>query len=496
MPDPNDYRPTTTTRGRRRRIYPRLALSLALRSIGRGPAVPLLAALTLGLGFGAASSIYGVYTGFDRALPVPDGSDVQRVRVLDTRGRAVPVTVRDTATLVDATDSFEQLGAFATTGWTVRVGERGAARIAGAAMTPAAFALLRVEPQIGRLPRAGDTDAIVVSHEFWSEYLEEDEAALGAGVLIEGTVYTLIGVMPPGHRFPFNQRAWTMLDERSEQPVELVARLAPGRTAAQAATDVERVLEGERSAAGVEVPDLRVDVLGFTRERGESGENAALATLLSLVVALVLVSCSNVSNLLLARALARSEQLLVHAALGAGPGQLVVQMFLEALLISLAGAVAGLGLASVAIRYIETTLAGNWGYYWMRVAFEPRVVLFTLALAVFTGLAAGLVPALRLGPGGSSGGAQVRSRRSHRGFAPQPVFGVVERAGCLLVFRSGHRHAAGGRVAALAGGGRLSRRSGVRGGGVVERRGLRRCRQSTRLPPGSSRRSRRRRPGR
>jgi predicted permease len=378
-------------------VHPRLALLLAVRSIRRAPGLPLAAAMTLGLGFGAAASIYGVYSGFDRPLPVPGGAAVYRVRVLDERGRAVAVTARDAEVLGAATSSFEALGAFATETWTVRVGEKGAVRVTGASMTPAAFELLRVGPRLGRAPGAGDEQALVVSHDFWRHHLEADQEAIGQALRVDGVERLVVGVMPANHRFPFNQGAWTLLDESAEEPVELVARLSPGVTPAQAATDVERVLEGPRFAAGLEVPDLRVDVLGFTQERGESGESAALATLLALVVALVLVSCSNVSNLLLARALARAELLTVHAALGAGPVQLVVQMFVEALLISLAGALAGLGIAAIAIGYIETTLSGHWGYYWMQVRFELGVVAFTLALAVLTGLVAGLTPAIRLG---------------------------------------------------------------------------------------------------
>ena len=86
----------------------------------------------------------------------------------------------------------------------------------------------------------------------------------------------------------------------------------------------------------------------------------------------------------------------VHAALGAGPAQVAVQMLVEALLIALAGALVGLWVAATAINYIETTLSGHWGYYWMAVRFEWGVVLFTLALAVLTVLVSGVMPALRL----------------------------------------------------------------------------------------------------
>lgn len=202
--------------------------------------------------------------------------------------------------------------------------------------------------------------------------------------------------MPEGHRFPFNQDLWTVLEEATVGTIETVVRIRADSNPELAAADAGRILEGLRSERGSESLGLRVEVPGFTEKRGESGEAAGLAALLALVVALVLVSCSNVSNLLFARALARADRLVIHAALGAAPAQVALQMFCEALLISVGGAAVGLGLSALAIDYIESTLSGHWGYYWMAVRFEPGVVAFTLSLAVITGVISGVMPALRL----------------------------------------------------------------------------------------------------
>ena len=197
--------------GSTRSLHWGLSLRLALRGLRRAPATPLFAALTLALGFGAAAAIYGVYTGFDRPLPVPDGDQVQRIRVLDTRGRAIELQLYDFTALRAGSDAFDELGAFATRGATLRSGDRGAVHAQGAAMTPSAFHLLRVPLHRGRLPRGEDLDAVLLGHRLWADYLDGDEGVLGRPLLIDGVRHVVVGVMPSGHRFPFNQDFWTVL---------------------------------------------------------------------------------------------------------------------------------------------------------------------------------------------------------------------------------------------------------------------------------------------
>jgi len=377
-------------------LHPVLAVRLALRGLRHSPGVALAAALTLGLGFGAAAAIYGVYHGFGRSLPVPGGDEVRRIRVLDERGADVALTLDDLAALASDSSAFAILGGFRAGDVSVSAPGRPVARTSYAAITPEVARILGVAPYLGRPLDPADPSGMLVSYELWTDYLEGDESVLGEVLRTGEEERTLIGVMPEGYRFPFNQDVWWIIDPRDEEAIEPVARLAAGVDARRAAAEVEGLLDARRAERDVDSPAVRAEVLGFTAKRGEGGERLALATLLMLVVALVLVSCSNVSNLLFARALGRANLLAVHAALGAGPAQMVLQMFLESVFIALGGAIVGLGLAAAAISYIESTLSGNWGYYWMAVRFDPGVVLFTLALAVVTGVLSGMVPAVRL----------------------------------------------------------------------------------------------------
>ncbi len=385
-------------RYRGRGLKPFLALVLTVRNIRRQPGVPVLAAITLGLGFGAAAAIYGTYAGFSRPLPVADGKDVRWVRVLDERGRGVALDIVDLESVRSATQSFAQLGAVTTGSASVRAARGYPVRVPSVAMTAQVFELLGEMPQLGRLPTADDElTGIVISDDLWRDHFAADRGVVGKEVRVDGAVRVIVGVMPAGHRFPFNHDLWALLDPSTPgNNFEMVGRLAPAATPTRASEEVRSLLEARRYADDEGAPGLRVEVPRFTEKRGEGGEKMILATMLVLVIALVLVSCSNVSNLLLGRALARADLLAVHAAIGAGPSQVFLQMLVEALVISLAGAVVGLGLATAAIDYIQSTLSGHWGYYWMRVQFEPSVVFFTLGLAVVAGTLSGLLPAIRL----------------------------------------------------------------------------------------------------
>lgn len=377
----------------RARIHPLLALRLAARNIVRQPGVPVAAALTLALGYGAAASIFGVYHGFGRPLPVPAGEDVVRLRVAEPDGVRMMLGRDQLDLLASVTDLFLSVGAFAGDSSIIAGDDLPPRRVTSARMTPEAFVALDVAPALGALPPA-DSGAVVLAHDLWVEAFEADPAVVGRVVRVGGRSVDVAAVMPPGFAFPYRQQLWLPMD-RSDPDVagELVARLVPGVSTAQAS----RMLEARWNAsfADAEGETARTLVDGFTDARGEGGEELALLALLSLVIALLLVSCSNVSNLMLSRAVTRSRSLALHAAIGAGPGQVCLQMLTETLLIALGGAALGLVGASGAVRYIEGTLAPHWGYYWMRVQMEPAVAGFTLLLAAGTALVAGMLPAVR-----------------------------------------------------------------------------------------------------
>lgn len=385
---------TRTLPGRARRIRPLLTARLAARSVAYRPGIPLLATVTLAVGFGAAAGIFSVYVGFQMPLPVPDGARVVQVRITDPGGETELVDA-DVRRGWASAEGLAGIGAYRAAPRVLSVPGRGTVRVAGAALEADAFRLLEVAPAIGRLPEAGDLDAVLLSDALWRDLLEGDPAVVGRAVDLDGRAGVVVGVMPPEFGFPFSERLWTLLPGDDREPAPVVARLADGVALDVVAARLQGRLREIRTGAPDAEP-ARVRVLGFTRERGEGGEAVGLIALLILVMALLVVSATNVANLLLVRAGGRARVLAVHVAMGARPGQVAFQLLAEALLIAFAGALVGLGLAAVGVRYVESTLSGHWGYHWMEVAMRPSVLTFTLGLAFVTAGACGIAPALRL----------------------------------------------------------------------------------------------------
>jgi putative ABC transport system permease protein len=317
--------------------------------------------------------------------------------------------------------ALEDLGAFAVREVTFAGGDLPPLRLPAAAVSPEVFRILRTAPLLGRLPDGtGDADApmVVLAYHLWRTAFGTDREVIGRTVSLDGRPVTVIGVMPEGFAFPFGQDLWMPLELPTDTGVELVGRLGRGASPESAAAELKAILIRSTDTGGRAADNVRVRVLGFTEARAEGGEQIALLALFIIVFALMLLSCTNVSNLLLARSMGRAQELAVHGALGARPWNLVVQMLAESLLIALAGGATGLVLAGVAIRYIEGTLAANWGFYWMRVSLDVTVVLFVGAAMVLTALFSGTLPArqaARSDPGTILAGARVSLERIGQG---------------------------------------------------------------------------------
>ncbi len=389
------------------KLRPGPAARLALRSFRRRPASALAAVVTLALGIAAAATIYAVLHGFTRPLPVPGGAEVVQIRPLAARGgEDVSVGSDVLATWADA-PVLAEVGAFSVRSPLVRAGGDAPVRVQAAELSPEVFRLLRVQPSLGRLPRAAGDDEpveVLVGARTAGALLGSDGAVLGRTLYIGDRPAVIVGVMPEGFGFPYSQSFWWVSSELGRRPpavgapgtggVELVARLASGVSPALAARQLSERLARLRGIREPGADPVKVEVKGFTRDRGEGGEVVALSALLGLVLLLVLVSTANVANLFLTRSEERAHLLTVHAALGAGPGQVALQLLGESLILSLVGGLVGLAAGSVAVSFIQRTLAANWGFFWMKVTVDPPVVAFTLVLAVVLAVASGAAPAL------------------------------------------------------------------------------------------------------
>ena len=377
------------------------AFRLALRGLVRAPGTSLLAIGVLVLGLAAPVTFFSLLVGAIRPLPVPGGDRLIRVEVTQpvTGGGVVPVTLQDLE-LLQGSGSLESLGAFRVVDGTLVDPERAAARISAAVLTPEVLPLLQTEPALGRIPTSEEAEiGILLGFELWQDSYEGDPGVLGRDVLFNGENRVVTGVLPEGFGFPFSQNAWMLLESGVvvQDPVELVGRLAGG-----VSLDAASVELAGRWARGDELrePDRRGGLFeadSFTGGRGESGEGIAFLGLVLVALALLFIACANVANLLLVRATERIRSLGVQAALGAGRVELSAQLFLEALLLAVVGGAGGLLLAWVGVGAIERTLAAeHFGYFWMRMAVDGRVVAFASILVGGTAVFAGTLPILRI----------------------------------------------------------------------------------------------------
>lgn len=370
---------------------------LAVRALSRRPGLTFLAVMTLGLGVGATVSVFGILRGFTRPLPVPDPEEVVSIRLPP---RADPGSVR---AVLDK-EGWSSLGGVAAAvpfPATLSSEDAYAARETAARIQPGTLRLLGVEPALGRgftpeEARPGSDGVVLLGHDLWQRRFRGAREVLGATLRVNGVRRRVVGVMPPGFGFPLRQAIWVPLGPEDEltRETELFGRLSPAASREAARDEVRALLAASRPQ---DLGALReVDVVRFTRGRGEAGEDLFLAGIGLVLVCLFLVACVNVANLFLTRAVERRESLAVHAAMGAGPGELILQSFTEVGAVALAGGAVGVGVAWAATVLLQARLAENFGYYWIEMRVDGTVLVFALGIATAAALVAGLLPAVRV----------------------------------------------------------------------------------------------------
>ncbi|HYH44212.1 MAG TPA: ADOP family duplicated permease, partial [Thermoanaerobaculia bacterium] len=386
-----------------------------LRWMGRQKGFTAAASLTLALGIGANTAIFSVLWGV-LLKPLPFAEPDRLVSVSEEHpGANAPLVW---ACLSDVTleswttgmRTLEGVAAYADEVFTV--GRENPVRLTGASVSPSLFGLLRVKPAVGRffLPDEaveGADDVVVLSQGFWRSRFGASPSAVGRSIFLDGRLRRIVGVAPPGFDFPTPEVVlWTPHvfpravnpAERGLQVFPALGRLRPGVTPAQAAA------EGTAAARALPRPMAADLLLGKgqpveVRVRPMAEELTASVrpalVLLAVAVGLVLlIACANVSNLFLARGIARQRELAVRAALGAGRRRLVRQLLTETLVLSTIGGALGLLLAWGLVRAVPA-LAPDDLPRLAEIRLDGRVLAFAAAASLLAGLLSGLVPAWR-----------------------------------------------------------------------------------------------------
>ena len=405
----------------------------ALRTLLRARGFAAVAIATLALGIGANTAIFSVVNGI-LLRPLPFPRPEQLVKVWSANNAAgnskAPVSPLDLDDWRAQRSVIADLG-----GWFYQprgsgvdlTGQGEPQRLEAAFVTPGFYGTLGVPPIAGRVPRddemvRGANDKLVVlSYGFWLRQFGGARAVLGSKLLLGGDPYQVVGIMPPPFNFP-SERVEVFIPYstipdhaipriRAVRVLDVVARVKPGTTIDQARAEmagITRRLAAEyredKNWDAATVVSLHEAIVGSVR--------TALLVLLGAVAFVLLMACVNVASLLLARAGSRQQEVAIRAALGAGRGRIVRQLLTESIVLALAGGVLGLGVAWFGTRMLLVLSRGQLPRT-LDVAMDGRVLLFSLAVSLLTGLLFGVVPALRI----SAPALQSTHREGGRGLA-------------------------------------------------------------------------------
>ncbi len=395
-------------------------LRYALRTLRRTPSFTLIAILCLALGIGATSGIFTVvHAVVLKPLPYAEPEKLVRLYSEFTNFpggglRRFPISSAEYLDLRRELKSWQSLDAWIVTGANI-AGAGEPVRVTGAGITGTLMSSLGVPAVHGRIIAPADDQpgvnrTAVISRGLWQRLFGGDPSAVGRTVQVNGAAATIVGVMPDGFSFPPGAadppELWIPLQfdparpgSRSSHNFSVTGRLAPGVSFEQARQELARYLEqeGRNTTPNYHNFDPKNHPLVAYELHGEvvGAVRPALLMMLGAVGFVLLIACFNVANLLLARAESRQREVAVRRALGANLGVLVRQYLLEGLLLSLAGAVLGVGIAWGGLRLVMAS--GYTGIPRMtEISLDPRVLLFTLAVSVATTLLFGLAPLAQL----------------------------------------------------------------------------------------------------
>jgi len=383
-------------------------LRYALRMLAKSPGFAAVAILTLALGIGANTALFSVVNGvLLNPLAYPHSAQLVAVYGTTPGVNLGPITYLNFLDWQRDTQTFSSMAMYRNHDLNfIDTGE--AERVTGYMISADFFSTLRVAPILGRNFNADDdhvgaAPVVVLDGGFWKRTFGASPDVVGKTITLNATSYEVVGVIPQDFTFYGRDRdvytpigQWNdklFRDRRIDLSAHAIGRLKPGVALAQAKADMDRVAQN----LAVAFPEADKDVgIGLVSMKEDIVGNVQpfLIVLLAAVGFLLLISCANVANLLLARAMGRSREFAIRAALGANPMRVIRQLLTESILLASAGGALGLLLAVWATRVILASLPGALPRS-SEVSLDSHVLLFTLALSLSAGIIFGLAPALK-----------------------------------------------------------------------------------------------------
>ncbi|HXY70578.1 MAG TPA: ABC transporter permease [Gemmatimonadales bacterium] len=378
-------------------------LRYAFRSLGRSPGFTAVAVLSLGLGLGLVTTMFAILDAVRHpAVPYRDADRLWSIGWVQGRKLALkPFVVLDAVRERTRTlDSVLPVAPY-TFAWSEQGRDEG--DLPGAEVPGRFFALLGVRPQLGRL--LGDADAgrpvAVVSYELWRKQLGGRRSLAGATVVFARRVYSVVGVMPRGMDFPYGSVVWTAMTDEAERSgaglgfVRGVARLRPGVTPAAVDSDLAGIARYLTARYGAGEAPFWLSAGSMRQDPMKLGD--IHVAMLGASLAVLLIACANLANLMLARGLAKRREVALRLAIGASRAAVVRQLFVECAVLTVGGALAGIVLSFWGASLVTHRLPQD---VWFLGIVEPqlswRVFAFAALAAAASAVLFGLVPAIRV----------------------------------------------------------------------------------------------------
>jgi predicted permease len=388
-------------------------LRIALRTLARSPGYTLVALITLVLGIGANTSVFSIVNGVLLSpLGFPEEDRLIRAAEVNGNGGIMDAAWRNFVDWRDQAQSFDGLVAHSS-GETTVLGTGEPLRLGVASVSEGFLQTMRVAPVLGRalLPgdhRLGVEPVALVSHTFWRTQLGGSPNITERTLVVSGLSARVVGVMPPGFGYPGAVDIWYPLeldepnDSRTSHNYEVLGRLKPGITLAQAKAELDaitrRILEREPLAAQEQgFKDFfphSASVLSL-REALVGNAQRPLWILLGAALLVLLVACTNLASTTLARGTAREHEYAIRHALGAGRGRMMRALISETITLSTLGALLGLLLAHFVLKLVPV-LAPAGVPRLAEVQLDARVAAFTILLSVMAALLSGLLPGMKV----------------------------------------------------------------------------------------------------
>jgi putative ABC transport system permease protein len=380
-----------------------------LRSLRKSPAFTITAVLCAALGIGTTATIVSAaHSILVRPLPYPDAERLVSIYGENTvRGyQGSNISYLDFVSWRDGNGSFEGIGIWTWSSLTLSDSRSDAERVAGAEISWNLFQTLGVQPARGRLFLPGEDGRapariVLLSDVLWRRRYGADTAIVGKAITVDGSPYTVVGIMPAGFRFPDRGEMWVPFTVTPNAETRgnrfhagAIGRMKPGVTLEQARADLHRIdaeLQREFVDANhgwrAEVIAMREDLVGDLR--------APLRVFLWSVALVLVMVCANLANLMLARGAVRSREIAVRLALGASRRRLARQLMTESLLIAGIGGLLGVLVAWWGIRLLRFAFPDATPPFFITLSLDGATLLIILAVAVVTGLLFGALPSIR-----------------------------------------------------------------------------------------------------